>query len=284
MQSLTFDAIGTGWQLDTVEPIEPGLAAAIAARIDGFDATWSRFRENSLVSRIAVTPGVWEFPDDAPALFDVYRRLYLATDGAVSPLVGAAMDDLGYDRTYSLRPTGRTVAAPAWDDAVAWDGHALTTLRPVSVDVGAAGKGYLVDIVSGMLAEAGHEDFTVDGSGDIRRHGPTPIRVALEHPLDTSMAIGVAVVDAAICSSATNRRTWGDGLHHVIDATTGLPTDSVIATWAIAATALEADGLATALFFADPARLSREFDFTWVRMLRDGTVEFSPHLKGEIFA
>jgi len=284
VHSLTFDAIGTGWQLDTVVPIDVDLQAAIAARIESFDATWSRFRDDSLVSRIASEPGAWEFPDDAPPLFDLYRRLYTATLGAVSPLVGAALEHLGYDRTYSLRQSGHPVAVPAWDDAVAWDGHALTTVRPVSLDVGAAGKGYLVDIVSGMLEAAGHEDFTVDGSGDIGRHGPTPITVALEHPLDATKAIGVVTVDAAICSSATNRRAWGDGLHHVIDATTGLPTTSIIATWAIAASALEADGLATALFFADPAALEAEFDFTWARMRSTGTVEFSPNLDGEMFA
>lgn len=235
------------------------------------------------MSKIATEPGVWEFPDDAPPLFDLYRRLYAATDGAMSPLVGAALSGLGYDSSYSLRPSGHPTPVPAWDDAIAWDGHALTTVRPVSIDVGAAGKGYLVDIVSDLLAAAGHEDFVVDGSGDIRRVGAPPIRVALEHPLDTTMAIGVAEVDAAICSSATNRRTWGAGLHHVIDATTGLPTSRIIATWAIASSALEADGLATALFFADPARLAADFDYTYVRMDSTGRVEFSPNLDGELF-
>jgi thiamine biosynthesis lipoprotein len=282
-RSLSFEAIGTGWQLDTVEPIEPALAAAVADRIEDFDKTWSRFRVDSLISRISTAPGVWEFPPDAPALFDTYRKLYAATDGAMSPLVGQTLDNLGYDRTYSLRASGNTIAAPAWDDAFAWDGHTLTTVLPVSIDVGAAGKGYLVDIVSDLLAAAGHEDFVVDGSGDIRRVGPTPIRVALEHPLDTTRAIGVVNVDAAICSSATNRRTWGDGLHHVIDATTGLPTRNVIATWAIAATALEADGLATALFFVDAELLAAQFSFSYVRMFANGTVEFSPNLDGELF-
>lgn len=254
------------------------------ARIDEFDRTWSRFRDDSLVARVAAKPGVWPFPADAPALFDLYRRLYESTDGAVSPLVGRALENLGYDRAYSLRPTGAPTTVPAWDDAVAWDGNALTTVRPVSLDVGAAGKGYLVDIVSGLLSDAGHDEFIVDGSGDIRQSGADPIRVGLEHPLDTSKAIGIAVVhNGSICSSATNRRAWGRGLHHVIDATTGLPTTSVIATWAIAPTALEADGLATALFFADPARLETNFDFTWVRMLSTGRVEFSPQLEGELF-
>lgn len=254
------------------------------ARIDEFDRAWSRFRPDSLVSRIATTPGLWEFPDDAGPLFALYRRLYEATDGAVTPLVGRALENLGYDRAYSLRPSGRPGPVPAWDDVIAWDGHALTTLRPVTIDVGAAGKGYLVDIVGGMLAAAGHVEYIVDGSGDIVHAGPAPIRVGLEHPLDPTRAIGIASLrDGAICSSATNRRAWGDGLHHVIDATTGLPTTRVIATWAIAATALEADGLATALFFTDPLRLAREFDFSFVRMPAAGPVEFSPHLDGEMF-
>ncbi|MCU1441201.1 MAG: FAD:protein transferase [Rhodoglobus sp.] len=254
------------------------------ARIEVFDRTWSRFRHDSLVARIATTPGVWEFPDDAAPLFDLYRRLYEVTDGAMSPLVGRALENLGYDRAYSLRPNGGSTTVPAWDDAISWDGHALTTVRPVSIDVGAAGKGYLVDIVSGMLAEAGHEEFIVDGSGDIRQHGAASIRVGLEHPRDTTKAIGIANLhNRAICSSATNRRTWGDGLHHVIDATTGLPTTRIIATWAVAATALEADGISTALFFTDPARLAERFEYDYVRMLSTGRVEFSPHLDGEIF-
>lgn len=253
------------------------------ARIEQFDATWSRFREDSLVSRIATTPGVHVFPADAPALFELYRGLYEATDAAVSPLVGRTLEALGYDRSYSLRATP-AVAVPRWEDAIAWDGTALTTLRPVLLDVGAAGKGYLVDIVSGLLAAAGHTEFIVDGSGDIRHHGSSTMRVALEHPLDATMAIGIANVgEGAICSSATNRRTWGDGLHHVIDATTGLPTRNVIATWAIAETALEADGIATALFFAEPERLATRFRFTYVRMFSTGRVESSPTFDGELF-
>lgn len=282
--SWRFEAIGTRWQIDIPRPLGARLEAAIIARIAEFDRTYSRFRDDSLVARIATTPGRHEFPDDAAALFAVYRSLYEATDGAMSPLIGSALDRLGYDRAYTLRAGGPAIPAPHWDDAVAWDGAALTTLRPVSVDVGAAGKGYLVDIVGAMLAAAGVERFIVDASGDILHHGHEPIRVALEHPRDASKAIGVvSLARGAICASAANRRTWGEGLHHVLDATTGLPTRGVIATWAIASNALEADGLATALFFADPRRLAEQFTFSYVRMHSNGRVESSPHLDGELF-
>ena len=225
------------------------------------------------------------FPDDAGPLFALYRDLYEATDAAVSPLVGRTLETLGYDRRYSLRPSGQRAAVPRWEDSFAWDGHALTTLRPVVLDVGAAGKGYLVDIVGGLLLDAGLTSFVIDASGDIVHSGHAPIRVGLEHPADPTRAIGVVdLANGSLCASASNRRSWGDGLHHIIDATTGLPTDRVVATWAVAATGLVADGLATALFFADPERLARYFEFDFVRMYADGRVQRSAHLDGELFA
>ncbi len=265
-------------------PISSELEARIAARVDSFDRAWSRFRDDSLVARVAREPGTWSFPSEAPALFEFYRRLYEATDAAVSPLVGRALESLGLDAAYTLLPASSPAPVPRWDEAVSWDGERLTTIRPVLLDVGAAGKGLLVDLVGELLLEGGHTSFVVDGSGDILCHGSETLRVALEHPLDTSKAIGIALVaNRAICSSATNRRAWGAGLHHVIDATTGLPTHEVIATWAIADTALEADGLSTALFFADPARLARIAAFEYVRMFADGRVESSRNLTGELF-
>jgi FAD:protein FMN transferase len=209
--SLRFDAIGAPWQIDTAAPIDAATERAISARIEEFDRTWSRFRDDSLVTRVATTPGVHEFPADAPALFALYRALYEATDGAVTPLVGRALERLGYDRAYSLRPSGAPVRVPAWDDSVAWDGHALSTVSPVVVDVGAAGKGYLVDIVGDILTASGVEDFLIDASGDLVHAGSGSARIALEHPLDPTSAIGVATVsNGSLCASASNRRAWGD--------------------------------------------------------------------------
>ncbi|MFT4122379.1 MAG: FAD:protein FMN transferase [Microbacteriaceae bacterium] len=281
-----FEAIGTAWQIDTAAPLTDAVRAAVRARVERFDRAWSRFREDSLVTRIAREPGEHRLPDDAGPLLALYRVLYEASDGALNPLVGRSLEALGYDGRYSLRPRGRAVPAPRWEDAIAWDGERLTTARPVLLDVGAAGKGHLVDIVLDVLAGHGVTEAVVDASGDIRRRAPAgSIRVALEHPGDARRAIGVIELgDEAICASATNRRRWGAGLHHVLDATTGLPTRRVLASWAIAPTALVADGVATALFFVEPERLEALQPFQWVRVLADGRLEHSPALRGELFA
>jgi FAD:protein FMN transferase len=150
--------------------------------------------------------------------------------------------------------------------------------------VGAAGKGYLVDLVATVMRDAGIDEFLIDASGDLLHRGGTPVRVGLEHPFDPTQAIGICELsNAALCASAPGRRSWGPGLHHILDATTGLPTDTVAATWALAPTGLQADGLATALFFAAAPALGAGFKFEYVRMFPDSRIEYSRAFPGELF-
>lgn len=151
------------------------------------------------------------------------------------------------------------------------------------IDVGAAGKGHLVDLISRTLMDAAIDQFLVDGSGDLRQAGPEPVVVGLEHPTRPGRVIGtVPLQNAALCASATTRRSWGENLHHVLDGRTGKPVTNVLATWTIADHAATADGLATALFVTEPDQLS-SFEFSWVRMLADGRIQWSNDFAGKLF-
>jgi thiamine biosynthesis lipoprotein len=274
-----FDALGTPWRIDTDEPLPHELRTAVARRIESFEGTWSRYRDDSLVARIARAPGRYPLPAEAGSLLGLYAELYAATRGRVSPLVGGALASAG----FGPRLAGTTDAVPRWEDALAWDGTHLDTASPVLLDVGAAGKGLLVDLVSALLEEAGIARSVVDGSGDLRVR-EAPMRIALEHPGDATKAVGVAELrSGALSASAVNRRVVR-GRHHVLDAVTGLPARDVVATWAVADDDLTADGAATALFFdVDPAWLEHR-GVEWVRMLHGGALEASPGFPGEVFA
>jgi thiamine biosynthesis lipoprotein len=273
------------WRIDTREHLADSSKAAIGDRIDRFDRDWSRFREDSFVQRISRQPGRHRLPDDAGPLLELYRELYEATGGRVSPLVGRALESLGYDASYSLRPASSRETVPAWDDAIAWDGEYLETVTPVLLDVGAAGKGYLIDLVSGVLDDEGHAEHVIDASGDLLARGDVRMRVALEHPRDPTKAIGVVELhDGALAASASNRRAWGAGLHHVLDAVTGEPTGSVLATWALAGSAMLADGAATALFFEPSPDWVQRRDIHYVRMFASGAAELSQSYPGELFS
>jgi thiamine biosynthesis lipoprotein len=282
--SWTFDAIGTSWAIETAAPLPPLARDAVAAVVHRFDREWSRFRDDSLVSALAAGRAASvPLPEDADAMLSLYDELDAATGGAVNPLVGEALARLGYDARVSLTPRGEPRPAPAWRETLRWDGS-LSLAAPATIDVGALGKGRLVDRVLDVVAAHAPGDVVVDASGDLAARG-APVRVGLEHPYDASRAIGVVTVaDRALCASAINRRAWGDGLHHVLDARTGAPVRAYAATWALAETAMRADALATALFFDGGPELAASWDADWVRMSTDGRVEWSPGFDGEVFS
>lgn len=279
-----FDAIGTRWRIETQQTLPGAARAAVRAVIRSFDAAWSRFREDSLVAMLARGAGEVPCPPDAADMLDAFGALSVATSGAIDPLVGSSLEGLGYDAAYSLAGGTPRPAPAGWRERLRIDGDRLVLTGPGTIDVGALGKGRLVDLVaSALLPWTGEGPVVIDASGDLAVRGASE-RVGLEHPYDPSRAIGVwTVTDAALCASATNRRAWGDGLHHVLDARTGVPVRTVAATWAVAATAMRADAATTALFFDGGPELAHRWGVPWVRMLTDGRVEWAAGCEAELF-
>lgn len=275
-----FEAIGTRWEIETGDELSADSRAAVDAVIESFDRTWSRFRPDSAVTRLGREAGTLTAPD-AGAMLDTYRELSSATDRAVNPLVGESLVALGYDAQYSLA-AGAPAPAPEWADLLTWTADTATLSAPAMIDVGALGKGRLVDLVLGALAGV-PGPVIVDAGGDLVVRDAEQ-RVGLEHPFDATRAIGVATIrDQALCASAINRRAWGDGLHHVLDARTGAPVRTWAATWAIATDAMTADAVATALFFDGAPELAARWGVEWVRMSADGRAQRSPRCPVEIF-
>ena len=280
-----FNGIGTRWEISTPAPLSAAHRRRLLDTVADYDAAWSRFRPDSLIAGAARQPGRYELPAEAAALGPLYETLYRLSGGAMTPLIGGSLEQLGYDASYSLRPGGPPLPAPAWDEVLDWQGTVLTTRAPVVIDVGAAGKGQLADLLSGVLRDGGVEEHFIDASGDLLNAGSAPVDVGLEHPYDPARAIGIVSVGAgALCGSAANRRAWGDGLHHVLDGTTGAPVRTVVASWAMAASAMVADALSTALFFVDGSRLREEFDCSWLTVHSDGHAEYSADFEGVLFA
>lgn len=174
----------------------------IAAFLDLYEQTLSRFRQDSLVAamRRAEHGGSFDFPDWTAGLFDLYDALYEASDGAIDPCVGEDLTRLGYGPAYTFAAqpdAGEHVGAVhgrvSWGD-VERHGCTLVTRGPVSLDFGACGKGYAVDLIAGILrgesaclvgdaGEFGDWDdwgdwgmpFVIDAGGDLLIHAvPEP--------------------------------------------------------------------------------------------------------------
>ncbi|MBW3069318.1 FAD:protein FMN transferase [Actinomyces sp. 594] len=313
VQAWRFEATGCPWKVLTRDRLPDTLRKRITERISAFEDVWSRFRPGSLVRRAAAGAlprradgGVeLSLPPGSGTLLDLYDRLHAVTDGRLDPLAGADLAELGYDAEYSFavrdgaaHRLGAVHGRATWAGWACHRGDLLVLRGPALIDVGAAGKGFLADLLADWLRDAAYEEYLIDAGGDLLVHCAEPVRIGLElpgaggHPGaqgrgaaheaggSTGEVIGVVeLTDGAVCASGVSRRTWGPGLHHILDAYTGLPVagaSAVVATWTVTRSCAEADGLATALFVADPARLAAAgFDYDFALLRADGSAAAS---------
>ena len=234
-------ALGTGIIISSSVPISQRVQKRIRTFVEEYESVLSRFRADSLVSRMACAAdgGDFEFPEWAGPLFALYSEFYAATHGAFDACIGADLLALGYDNSVQFVPQS---AVSASDDSDSWanyrralpvtwadisrddGGTTLHTNQPVQLDFGAAGKGYFVDLVTQIIKEelSGDSpsnsdspadfDFLVNAGGDMRAcfsNEDYQIKVALENPFDTTQAVAVAsIASGALCASSSARRRW----------------------------------------------------------------------------
>ena len=238
-------ALGTGIIISSSKPISQRVQKRIRAFVEEYESVLSRFREDSLVSRMACAEhgGDFEFPSWAGSLFAIYDEFYDATRGAFDACIGADLLALGYDNSVQFVPESTVSASEnsgsvsgSWSKyrralPVKWadisrddSGTTLHTNQPMQLDFGAAGKGYFVDLVTQIIKEelSGDStansdspagcDFLVNAGGDMRAcfsEENNQIKVALENPFDTTQAVGVAsIASGALCASSAARRRW----------------------------------------------------------------------------
>ena len=286
--SFVFDAIGTSWKIDIEDPLSAEdsltLKKIIQDRIEIFDKDYSRFRADSLVTQMSQQAGEYRLPDDAERIMDIYKKMYDLTGGMMTPLIGSLMVEAGYDAKYSLRP--KELHHPAkWEDVLEYNFPNIFLKQPALLDFGAAGKGYAIDIMADILRSKNIQSFCVDAGQDILYFSKKnkPMRVGLENPNDFTQVIAVAdICDQSICGSSGSRRKWAN-FHHIMHPFALESVKNILATWAIAPTALVADALATALFFVPGAFLQTEYDFEYIVLYSDFSIEKSIGFRGEIF-
>ena len=234
-------ALGTGIIISSSVPIPQCVEQRIRAFVEEYERTLSRFRADSLVSRMACAKagGDFEFPSWAQPLFAIYDEFYAATHGAFDACIGADLLALGYDNSVKFVPESASSVSEdsaswskyhralpvTWSDISRADGSTmLHTSQPVQLDFGAVGKGYFVDLVTQILKEelSGDSpansdfpadfDFLVNAGGDMRvcfSEENSRIKVALENPFDATQAVGVAsIANGALCASSAARRRW----------------------------------------------------------------------------
>jgi len=267
--------MGTTWSVKF-----PARQAAVQAAeskrelqrlLDGLEQTFSTYRANSEISRFNTTPSTNWFPvtDHMAQVMEHALRVAGLTDGAFDPTVGPLVELWGFGPTrHSRVPTAGDIAKAR--TRVGWrklelraQPPALRKTQPdVAIDLSGIAKGYAVDKMVELLRARGLTNALAQVGGETFGLGkPAPgrgWRVGIEQPLEQGGGVWeiVELSDRALSTSGHTRNFRllnGHRHHHLIDPRSATPaTHKADSVSVIAATATEADALATALFVLGP--------------------------------
>ncbi|MGV9713647.1 FAD:protein FMN transferase [Gordonia sp. NPDC003424] len=267
--AVDFAAIGTHIRLVTTDSVAlPSARTMLAALLDDLDRAASRFRADAEISRInAASTAAHGLRDDEiivrvsgllAACLRAALRTEALTEGLVTPAVGQALCDAGYDddlaRVRSRAPRRRSAPPePAPIDPARLDGQTLTLRAGTRLDLGASAKAYAADEFARLIAAEVGGGVLVDLGGDLATAGRPPRhgwRIGVADADGRTRHTVTASHNQAFATSSTQARTWthdGRAHHHIIDPRTGLPADTRWAQITCAGpTALQANAAATA--------------------------------------
>lgn len=215
--------------------------------VEELEQAWSRFVPDSEISRVNAHAGSLSIVSAVTyELISVAERARRATAGAFNPLMLDHLIALGYDRSWETMVDSSSSMPPAAPGAVAAielfpEVSAIRLPAGTRFDPGGIGKGLAGDMVAAALLAAGAESVQIELGGDVRVAGPAwdggVWRVELDD-VDHGVArpASVAVAGGGVATSSVMRRRWSLGgvrVHHLLDASTGLPAlsdlDSVTA-------------------------------------------------------
>jgi FAD:protein FMN transferase len=235
-------------------------------RLEELERRWSRFRDDSDVSRLNGSPeAMLVVGADTVRLVTTMKHAWSATGGRYDPTLLGAINEAGYATSAdgsgrrSSRPHGRRAAGGVGDVRVHHSAPLIAVPEGVGLDPGGIGKGLAADIVVRELLDAGADGALVCVGGDLACAGAPPEpqgwRVAVEDPTERSRTLAtVALAAGGAATSSTLSRTWADGgrrRHHVIDPSTGGSASTDLAAVTVFARAgWEAEAHATAALLA----------------------------------
>lgn len=281
----TFNATGTLWEIDYSGNKNKLLEKEIITITKNFELRYSRFLENSFINKISTKPGNYKLTKTDLIIFNTYGKLYKATKGAFSPLIGASLISAGYTPDYKLKKIKPLISIPKLSKVFKITNSHITILKPFNLDFGGVGKGLLIDKITKLLFKYKLSSFNVNGGGDMFIYNRANIntRVGLEHPYQLNKVIGhIDIVNCSICASSTNRRSWGK-YSHIINAKTNKSPKKIISTWIIAKNALIADSIATCIFFSSPSSLLKHYNFEYLILYNNYRITKSRNFNATLF-
>lgn len=273
LQSFSGRTMGTQYNVTLVaNEVQAGLVARqISAELSDFSDIFSTYIRTSEINQVSAAPvGEWiEVSDHMYRLLELALQVAQASDGAFDPTIRPLVDLWGFgplqrpDAVPDATEITQALATVDWQALQLQDGQ-VRKLAPLSLDLSAIAKGYGVDIIAEILAQAGYQRYLVEVGGEMRLQGLKPNdelwRIAIETPDSVARQAYkvVEITDIGLATSGDYRNYFeenGKRYAHTIDPRSGWPIDHQMASITVLAdSSALADAWATALYIVGPER------------------------------
>jgi thiamine biosynthesis lipoprotein len=238
---------------------------AAAAEVVRIEQAYSRYRPDSIVSRINAAAGsanAIPVDDETAALLQFADRLHRESDGLFDITSGVLRRV--WDFKAARPPTRAAVSAVlplvGWA-AVEFDGRCIRLPRTgMELDFGGFGKEYAADRAAHVLREAGLRHGYVNLGGDLRLLGPMPDgrpwHLGIAHPRRPGQVIvSVELRTGALATSGDYERYFerkGRRYCHLLNPFTGWPVQHWQSISIVAPACLAAGALSTVAMLKGP--------------------------------
>ncbi len=269
----SFSAMSSVCEIRLEGDDEPMLAAAAQAAIDEvhrIEHKYSRYRADSIVSRINAAAGCGEpvpVDDETASLLDFAGQLHSLSDGLFDITSGVLRRVWDFKSGSPPDPEHLAAVLPliGWGHVRRQGSSIELTRTGMEIDFGGFGKEYAADRAMAVLAASGQRHGFINLGGDIRVLGPRtdgrPWRFGIQHPRDVGDTIAaVDMVAGALATSGDYERFFeheGRRYCHILDPRTGWPVES----WASISVTAPACVAAGALSTIAMLKGSRALDF-----------------------
>jgi len=266
VRRLEFRALGTGCVIQFRHPVAKTGRQFVASALEwlaAFEAKFSRFRSDSVISKINAAAGrEWIKVDgETEQLLDLAADLHRLTDGILDPTMLPLLRVWDWKSVHVKLPEKAEIKA-----ALALTGFGKIQRKPgqvllpqagMGLDFGGFGKEFAVDQLVRIAREHGIQDALIDLGRDVYAiggNGQHPFwHVGLEDAWHSGTCWGgLAVSDFGVAASGDALRRFefnGVRYGHILDPRTGWPVaNGVRGVSVLAPTCLQAGIYSTAIF------------------------------------
>ena len=277
LHHLEFEAMATRCRVvfPASAPAAGTLDKIVLDWVAGFEARYSRFLPDSLISRINAQAGKgWvETNPELDRLLGLCNEAVFFTRGVFDPTALPLIKLWNWKTNPPMIPDDDAIAAArrmvGWTKVQRAPGKIFLPEAGMSLDLGGIGKEYAVDQVAALASQHGIRDVLVDFGQDVLALGTPPGRpawhVGLEDPKQPGKCwAGVAAKNVAVATSGDYLRRFevdGKRYGHILDVRSGRPVaNGCCAVSVIAPRCTVAGLLATSCFVLGPEEGLRMLD------------------------